>query len=218
MKIVRNIKQILTLLVFVTLFFGCGAKNAVNEYDRPALYWYKSIVEEIASSNLDKADNLYISLRSEHARSPLLPTATMILAQAHIEDQAFIMADYYLDEYLKKYAASSSIEQAKFLKIKAAFLGIKDINKNQKLMQDTLKDVDIFVHAYPSSSYLPIVQTIRVRLNMAQYMLNENIANLYRRIGKDKASEIYRAKNSESPLNMADIKAPKIGFLDSVFN
>ena len=218
MKIVRNLKQTLTFLMFVTLFFGCGAKNAVNEYDRPALYWYKSIVKEVASSNLDKADNLYISLRSEHARSPLLPTATMILAQAHMEDQAFIMADYYLDEYLKKYASASSIEQAKFLKIKAAFLGIKDINKNQKLMQDTLNDVDRFVQSYPSSSYLPIVQTIRVRLNMAQYMLNENIANLYKRIGKDKASEIYRAKNSESPLNMADIKAPTVGFLDSVFN
>jgi len=218
MRIVRNIKQTFTLLMFVSLFLGCSQKDAVNEYDKPAIYWYKNIVKEVASSNLDKADNYYISLRSEHMRSPVLPTATMFLAQAHMEDQAFIMADYYLDEYLKKYAAGSGIEQAKFLKIKAAFLGIKDINKDQKLMIDTLDEVDSFVKVYPSSIYLPVVQTIRVRLNMAQYMLNENIANLYARIGKEKASDIYRTKNRKSPLNIADIKAPEVGVLDSVFN
>ena len=218
MKIVRNIKQTFTLAMFVALFLGCSSKDAVNEYDKSALYWYKNIVKEVASSNLDKADNYYISLRSEHMRSPVLPTATMFLAQAHMEDQAFIMADYYLDEYLKKYATGSGIEQAKFLKIKAAFLGIKDINKDQKLMIDTLSEVDTFVEKYPSSIYLPVVQTIRVRLNMAQYMLNENIASLYARIGKEKAAEIYRAKNKKSPLNIADIKAPKVSFLDSVFN
>jgi len=218
MKIVRNIKQTFTLVMFVALFLGCSSKDVVKEYDKSALYWYKSIVKEVASSNLDKADNYYISLRSEHMRSPVLPTATMFLAQAHMEEQEFIMADYYLDEYLKKYATGSGIERAKFLKIKAAFLGIKDINKDQKLMIDTLADVDSFVKLYPSSIYLPVVQTIRVRLNMAQYMLNENIANLYARIGKDKAANIYRAKNRKSPLNIADIKAPEVGVLDSVFN
>jgi len=218
MRIQLNIKKVGTVLLFALLFLGCSSKDAVNEYDKPALYWYQNVVKEVASSNLDKADNYYISLRSEHTRSPLLPTASMLLAQAHMEDQAYIMADYYLDEYLKKYAKGSNIERAKFLKIKAAFLGIKDINKDQKLMLDTLKNVDKFVQRYPSSIYLPVVDTIKVRLNMAQYMLNENIASLYTRLGKDKAAEIYKNKNANSPLNIADIKAPEVSFLDSVFN
>jgi len=218
MNLIMNIKRTFVVMMFAVLFFGCSGKNSVKEYDKPALYWYKNIVNEVASSNLDKADNLYISLRSEHMRSPLLPTATMFLAQAHMEDQAFIMADYYLDEYLKKYASGKSIEQAKFLKIKAAFLGIKDINKDQKLMLDTLKEVDTFVKTYPTSAYLPVVETLKVRLNMTQYMLNENISRLYARMGKDEASKLYKKKNENSPLNMADIKAPEVGFLDKVFN
>jgi outer membrane protein assembly factor BamD len=218
MKILMNVKQTVTAVLFATLLLGCSSKDAVNEYDKPALYWYQAIVKGIASSNLDKADNLYISLRSEHMRSPLLPTATMELAQAHMEDHAYIMADYYLDEYLKKYASGERIEQAKFLKIKAAFLGIKDINKDQKLMIDTLSEVDKFVKEYPKSAYLPVVQTIKVRLNMAQYMLNENIASLYARLGKEKAATIYKNKNANSPLNVADIKAPEVGILDSIFN
>jgi len=218
MKIVKNIQQIFTILLLSIVFLGCSSKDVVNEYDKSALYWYQNIVKEIAKSNLDKADNYYISLRSEHLHSPLLPTATMLLASAHMEDQAYIMSDYYLDEYLKKYAAGSNVEQAKFLKIKAAFLGIKDINKDQKLMLDTLREIDSFTRKYPNSIYLPVISTVKVRLQMTQYMLNENISSLYSRLGKDKAAIIYRDKNAKSPLNMADIKAPKVGFIDSIFN
>ena len=211
-----NIKQILLVSLTALFFLACSDKDAVNEYDKPALTWYQEIVKEIATSNIDKADNLYVSLKSEHSRSPLLPTATMLLANAHMEDQAYIMADYYLDEYLKKYAGGSSVEQAKFLKIKAAFLGIKDVNKEQKLMLDTLVEVDRFVKNYPKSIYLPVVSTVKVRLHMSQYLLNENVVALYARLGKDKAVEIYKNKNAHSPLNMADIKAPEIGFIDSI--
>jgi len=212
-----NIKQIILAFTLALLFLGCSEKDMVKEYDKPALTWYQDIVKDIAQGNLDRADNLYISLKSEHPQSPLLSTATMLLANAQMDDQAYIMADYYLDEYLKKYAAGSGVEQAKFLKIKAAFLGIKDVNKEQKLMSDTLVDIDKFVETYPSSIYLPVVSTIKVRLHMSQYLLNKNIAALYDRLGKEKAAEIYNDKNAHSPLNMADIKAPTIGFLDSIF-
>ncbi|HHC11409.1 MAG TPA: outer membrane protein assembly factor BamD, partial [Campylobacterales bacterium] len=83
-----NIRQIILPFALVLFFVGCMDKDAVHEYDKPALSWYQEIVKEIDSSNLDKADNLYISLRSEHARSPLLPEATMMLANAHMDDQA----------------------------------------------------------------------------------------------------------------------------------
>ncbi len=207
------------LLSLVFLFFtGCSGKDAVKEYDKPALYWYKNIIKSVSSSSFDKADNYYISLRSEHMRSPLLPTATMILAQAHMEDKSYLMSDYYLDEYLKKYASSGKIEQARFLKIKAAFLGVKNINRDQKLMIDTLRAVDDFVIAYPKSHYRPIVDTLKVRLQMAQYLLNESIARLYHRIDKDEAAKIYRAKNERSVLNSSDIEAPKEGFFAKIFN
>jgi outer membrane protein assembly factor BamD len=212
-----NIKQIILAFTLALFFLGCSENDVVKEYDKPALTWYQDIVKEVAQVNLDKADNLYISLKSEHPQSPLLSTATMLLANAHMEDQAYIMADYYLDEYLKKYAAGSGVERAKFLKIKAAFLGIKDVNKEQKLMMDTLVDIDKFVKNYSNSIYLPVVSTIKVRLHMSQYLLNKNIASLYNRLGKDKAAEIYNSKNAHSPLNMADIEAPSIGFIDSVF-
>jgi outer membrane protein assembly factor BamD len=213
-----NYKKSFLLVMLIAILSGCADKDAVKEYDRPALYWYKHIIKSLASSNFDKADNYYISLKSEHMRSPLLPTATMILAEAHMADETYLMADYYLDEYIQKYAAGEKIELAKFLKIKAAFLGVKDINKDQKLMIDTLKEVDEFTKEYPNSIYRPTVDTLKVRLHMAQYLLNENISRLYSRIGKDKASQLYSDKNAKSALNATDIKAPQESFFDKLFN
>jgi outer membrane protein assembly factor BamD len=213
-----NYKKTLFATVVMMLLVGCSSKDAVKEYDKPALYWYKNIVKSLSNSNFDKADNYYISLRSEHMRSPLLPTATMILAQAHMEDKTYLMADYYLDEYLEKYAGGAKIERVKFLKIQAAFLGVKDINKDQKLMMDTLKNVDAFTKSYPNSIYKPTVETLKVRLHMAQYLLNENIARLYSRMGKENSAKLYREKNANSALNATDIEAPKEGFLDRLFN
>jgi len=206
------------LVLFTIFLTSCSSKDAQMEYDKSASYWYKKIIENVTSSNLDKADNYYISLRSEHTHSPLLPMATLILADAHMEDESYLMADYYLDEYIKKYATGKGVEYAKFLKLKASFLGLKDINRDQKLIIKTLSDVDNFLEKYPKSIYNPLANTIKVRLHMAEYLLNENIANLYDRIGKDRASKIYRDKNRNSVLNLTDIKPPREGFLSKFFN
>jgi len=204
------------MVLFMLLFVGCSSKESLKEYDKSAIYWYKKIIEN-ASSSLDKADNYYISLRSEHTHSPLLSTATLILANAHMEDGTYLMADYYLDEYLKKYATGSRVEYAKFLKLKASFLGLKDINRDQKLILKTLKEVNNFLEKYPKSIYNPLANTIKVRLHMAEYLLNEDIANLYDRIGKTKASKLYKDKNRNSVLNLTDIEPPSEGFLSKIF-
>ncbi len=211
-------KKMLITLVLVAIVSGCSSKNTVKEYDKTAEYWYDSITQNITSSNLDKADNYYISLRSEHMRSPLLPTATMMLAQAHIADESYQMADYYIDEYIKKYASNQNLEYAKFLKLQAGFLNIKDINKDQKLILDTINDANAFVSRYPSSDYTSSVNTMLVRLHMTQYMLNESVARLYERVGKDGAAQMYRDKNRNSVLRESDIEAPKEGYLEKFFN
>ncbi len=205
------------VLLYAMLSTGCSSKDISKEYDKSPIYWYMKIID-IVNSNLDKADNYYISLRSEHTHSQLIPTATLILANAHIENGSYIMADYYIDEYLKKYATGKRVEYAKFMKLKSSFLRLKDINRDQNLILKTLKDADGFIIRYPKSIYRPLAETIKVRLHMAEYLLNEDIANLYDRTGKEKASEIYREKNRNSVLNLTDIKPPKEGFLDKIFN
>jgi len=66
------------------------------------------------------------------------------------------------------------------------------------LVYDTLKETQNFIDTYPNSNYLYLVHTIKSRLEMAKASFDTEIAQLYKRIDKPKASDIYlsRAKRS----------------------
>jgi outer membrane protein assembly factor BamD len=217
MKIEKSIIAVMLLLVFVLI--GCtDSEDAKTEFNKPALHWYQQIALSIVSANLDEADAYYISLKSEHRRSLLMPTAVMMLAHAHIEKEEYLLANYYLDEYSKRYGSMASREYTMYMKLKASFLGVKDVYKDQKLIMDSINDAKTYVLRYPNSVYNPLVNTLLVRLYMSLYLLNENIASLYDRTGKEKAAKIYRDKNIGSVVEMTDITAPPKGIIGQVFD
>ena len=205
-------------IVLAFLFVGCADDDEVAEFNKSALYWYKHIASSITSGSLDKADAYYISLKSEHMRSPLMSTAVMMLAHAHIDAEEYLLASYYLDEYTKRFGAENSREYIEFMKLKASFLGVVDVYKDQKLIMDSIYASMVYINRYPESSYGALVNTILIRLQMSQYLLNENIASLYDRTGKAEAAKLYRAKNKDSVVEMTDIKAPNKSIIGHVFD
>jgi len=211
-------KSILAGVALAFLFVGCAKDDEVSEFNKPAFYWYKQIGSSISRGNMDKADSYYISLKSEHMRSPLMPTAIMMLAHAHMNDEKYLLANYYLDEYNKRYGEDGSREYTEFMKLKASFLGVKDVYKDQKLIMDSIGNANKYLLRYPGSAYAPLVNTILIRLHMSQYLLNENIAALYERTDKPDAAKIYRDKNAGSVVEMADITAPEKGIIGMVFD
>ncbi len=206
------------VLAFAFVFSGCGKDSEVKEFNKPALYWYQKIADSIGRDNMDRADEYYISLKSEHMRSPLMPTAIMMLAHAHMQHEEYLLANYYWDEYNKRYANEETREYTEFMKLKASFMGVKDVYKDQKLIMDSINHAKIYLLRYPGSEYTPLVNTLLVRLHMAQYLLNENIAALYDRTDKPEAAKIYREKNKHSIVEMADITPPEKGFLGEIFD
>jgi len=211
-------KSLLLGLAIVFVLVGCGSDEEVTEFNKPALYWYKRIADSISSQNMDKADEYYISLKSEHMRSPLMPTAIIMLAHAHMQNEEYLLANYYFDEYNKRYADEERREYTEFMKLKASFLGVKDVYKDQKLIIDSINTAKRYLLRYPGSEYRPLVNSLLVRLHMAQYLLNENIASLYDRTDKPKAAKIYRDKNKNSVIKMADITPPEKGIIGEIFD
>ena len=211
-------KSLLLGLAMVFVLMGCGSDEEVTEFNKPALYWYKRIADSISNQNMDKADEYYISLKSEHMRSPLMPTAIIMLAHAHMQNEEYLLANYYFDEYNKRYADEERREYTEFMKLKASFLGVKDVYKDQKLIIDSINTAKRYLLRYPGSEYRPLVNSLLVRLHMAQYLLNENIASLYDRTDKPKAAKIYRDKNKNSVIKMADITPPEKGIIGEIFD
>jgi outer membrane protein assembly factor BamD len=212
----RSIVNYSLAVLLVLALSGCFGGEKKQEYNKSAQAWYDAIQNSIAHNDLEKGDKQYLSLRSEHMGSALLPTTMLALAQAHMAEEEYLLANYYLDEYLKKYARGAWAEYARFLKLKASFLGIRDLNKDQKLVADTLAKCKSFYAGHRGSRYAPLVQTMIVRLEMAQYLLNADIAQLYDRVGKAEAAKIYREKNTKYIFKPEQIEGPEGGFLSSL--
>jgi len=186
-----NIKSIMALLI-VTMFFNSCSKD-LEEYNKPAVYWYAKIVESISDGNIDKADDYYSSLQGEHIGSPLLPEATMILAIAHMYYEEYLLSEHFLDEYVKRYANENEREFAQFMKIKAKYMALPNPRRDQALIGEALAEAQKFKYNYPNSMYYSVVDTMATNLYMAEAALNESIAELYERVDKPKSAAYYRA-------------------------
>ena len=215
---IEKLKLLAVASVSIFLFSACSSKNTkVQEYNKPALYWYQQMLDEISMADLEAADDTYISLESEHRNSPLLPTATLILVNAHMDEEEYELANFYLDEYIKRYGMSKNIEYVRYLKIKANFLGLKYALRDQKLIEDTIIQISDFKVKYPKSSYMPLVDTINARLFMAKASIDKSIADLYRKKGKEKAAEIYEQRVKESWVNPSEINPVEVPFYREIF-
>lgn len=200
------------------LFSACSQKKeTVQEYNKPALYWYNKMAKEIAFGDIDAADDTYTSLQSEHKNSPLIATSLQILANAHIEEEQYLLANYYLDEYIKRFALSKNIDYIRYLKIKANYSSLAANFREQNLISKTIEESNEFITKFQQSPYLPLVETINARLYMAKASLDKEIADLYRRIGKDKASEIYNDKVKKNWTHKDEIEPVDVPWYRDIF-
>ncbi|MBA1438098.1 MAG: outer membrane protein assembly factor BamD [Epsilonproteobacteria bacterium] len=194
------------LALISVVFFISGCSKDIEEYNKPAVYWYGKIIESIADGDLDKADNYYASLQGEHIGSPLLPEATAVLAVAHMYDEEYLLSEHFLDEYVKRYANENQREFAEFLKIKAKYLSLPNPRRDQVLIDEAIKEAVAFQRNYPHSDYYALVDSMLTNLYLAQASLNETIASLYERIDKPKSAAYYRGIKPEPWINWDEIE------------
>jgi len=202
-----KIELLISSLVIIMMLSSCAKE--VEDYNKPALFWYSEIVKSISNRDISKADNYYSSLQGEHIGSPLLPEATLILAVAHMYYQEYLLSQHFLDEYIKRYANGNEREFAEFLKIKAKYMSLPHPRRDQILIKDAILDAKNFEKTYPNSSYYSMVDTMLTNLYMSEASLNEIISSLYDRIDKPRAAKYYRGLKKQNWIKWNDINRAK---------
>ena len=211
----KKILNILLITAFAYILAGCSKQT--EEYNKPAIYWYNKMIKEIANYQTDQADDTFTSLESEHRNSPLLPSAMMIIAITHMEDEEYAMANYYFDEYLKKYSQKRDVDYIRYLKIKSNFLAFKYQFREQELLSKTVQETDNFLKNYPNSQFTYLVKNIKSRLLMGKATFDKEIAELYERIDKPKAKVYYEAKANLSWRNINNIEDVDVPWYRAIF-
>ena len=208
-------RHIFLLAAFLLFLTGCS--KDIEEYNKPAAYWYKRMIESVSEGNLDKADNYYSSLQSEHIGSPLLPEATMIMAQSHLQYEEYLLAEHFLNEYIKRYATPGELEYSEYLKIKAKYMALPNPRRDQGLINEAIAAGTQFKVKYPRSIYYPIVDTMVTRLVLARASLNESIALLYGRLDKPMGTEHYRNVRRENWVDWNDVEKANVAWYKEMF-
>ncbi len=208
-------RHIFLLAAFLLFLTGCS--KDIEEYNKPAAYWYKRMIESVSDGNLDKADNYYSSLQSEHIGSPLLPEATMIMAQSHLQYEEYLLAEHFLNEYIKRYATPGELEYSEYLKIKAKYMALPNPRRDQGLINEAIASGNQFKVKYPRSIYYPIVDTMVTRLVLARSSLNESIALLYERLDKPVGAEHYRNIRKENWVDWDDVEKADVAWYKELF-
>lgn len=210
-------KNIFLLLVSVILFIACSAKSDEDLYNLSAKAWYQQIIKDLQNRDLEKADEHYNGMASEHIANPLLETTLIILAQAHMAEEEYQLADFYLNEYNKKFGDSRNSDYIRYLKIKAKFDAFAVPNRNQALMLESQNEIDTFLKEYPYTQYEPLVQTMLTKFNLAVYYLDDTIADLYRRTKREESYEIYKQRLEENEFYKKSIIKPELPWYRSIF-
>ncbi len=210
-------KKLLLFIFTIILFSGCSQKQEVQEYNKPAVYWYNKILKQISMGQLDEADDTFTSLESEHRNSPLIAPSMMILVNSHMDEEEYEMANYYLDEYLKRFAFKKDLDNIRYMKIKAKFMSFQSRFREQQLIIDTLEEINEFEKEFPNSQYIYLTQTMKTRLLMAKSSFDQEIADLYERTEKPEASKVYEEKAKNSFEHQDDILKAKAPWYKNVF-
>ncbi|MDR2635980.1 MAG: outer membrane protein assembly factor BamD [Campylobacteraceae bacterium] len=202
-------RKLSVLTVIFVLFLGCSTKDSVLEYNKSADYWYNEMIKAIVNNNMEKADSLYTSLSSEHVASPLLSEALLIMAQAYMDEEDYVKANEYLDEYIKRFGSSTKNEYVRYLKIKANYDSFSHPNRNQQLILLTILDMRRFIETYPASPYLYTVQTMLIQMELGENLISENAASLYKKLNKENAAEFYKEKSDKAYGEDGEVINPK---------
>lgn len=211
-------KQIIKLLLLSAfLFIATGCSEKQPEANKPALYWYKKVIESVDRFDLESAGDHYGSLKSEHFMSPLIPEATLIMAMGHIKSEEYLLANFYLDEYIKRYGASDNIEFIKYLKLKANYQSFKYPNRNQKLLLDSIEKAQQYKTDMKRSEFVYYADSILATLKVANANMNQEIGKLYQKKGKEKGYQLYKEKSEIINDNNLNIKDPDVSWLRAFF-
>lgn len=210
-------KNLLILSLIITFFTACSTKNKDELYNLSPSQWYAQIIKDLQDKDLEKADTHYSGMASEHIADPLLEPTLIILAQAHMDEEEYQLAEFYLDEYNKKFGNSKNVDYTRYLKIKAKFEAFAVPNRNQALTLQSQQEIDNFLKEYPNTQYKPLVQTMLTKFNIAVFYLNSTIADLYNRTNRQQSYEIYQEKLQQSEFFERSIITPELPWYRAIF-
>ncbi|RAX54445.1 hypothetical protein CCY99_03605 [Helicobacter sp. 16-1353] len=202
--------------IFIALFFvSC---SSVDEFNKPALFWYERIIVAISKGNLEQADSYFNSLQSEHIASPLINEALIMLTKAHIDRNEHLLAGYFANEYKIRFSNPKNVDYMPFLAMESNYYAFGSYSKDQGFINDNIDEISHFVTLNTNNKYLPYIRHILTSFKLSQLEINKEIIRIYNIKDKDAAKEKYEQYNEELGVNDIDFIPSHIPWYVRIFS
>ena len=191
------------LLLASSLLFLIGCSNKAHKEFKTDLQLHKKIKQDLKNAYYDKADNDFMSLEADYPGSHYIKSDLLALYLAHLQNEDYILAKFYLNQYEKRFASINEIPWCEYKKIKIEFLKYQNAYTNQAEILNILNMCQNFKENYPNSEFLPEINTIYTKVNLTNEYLNKKINKLYKKLDKPKAAKLYKTKipkNAKPPV------------------
>ena len=190
---------------FILLFIiGCSQKSSLtNASNLTANAIHSKIYKAVQDNNLDDADNLFLSLDAQYPSSIYIKPDLLILFLAHMQNEEYKLAKFYIGEYEKRFAGIEEIPWCEYQKIKADFFDYQNAYTDQGKLLNLIEKCKHFKENFSSSKYIYEVNTIHAKALLTKKYLDDKIYKLYKKLDKPKAAKQYKTaipKNSKEPV------------------
>ena len=197
------------LLLLIPLLFLACSKNPAQIHNE--LKIHQQLKKDIDNTFLDNADDDLMNLEAEFPSSPYIKSDLLILYLAHLKNDDYILAKFYLNQYEKRFASIKEIPWCEYQKIKIDFLSYQNAYTNQKRILELIKECEKYTLTFPNSTFLPEINTIYIKALLTKKYLDDKIYRLYKRLSKEKAAKLYKTNIPK------DSKPPKVPWYKKIF-
>lgn len=211
-----QIKFISKFIFAVLLFNACS--NDINDFQKPATFWYEQIILAINNNNLEKADSYFSSLQSEHIASPLIKDALVLLIQAHMDNNEYLLSSFFVSEYKKRYSNKTNIDFITFLETKASYYAFSNYSKDHGYVTSNISQISLFTENNKNNIYLPYISHMLTSFKLAKREINKEAIRIYKMQDKQKAQEKYEMYNEELGLDSIESRPSHIPWYVLIFN
>ncbi len=176
------IKKLILPIIGILIITGCSKNPSVSKDYKTSLINHIQIKKDINNANLDRADNDFMSLEADFPASIYIKSDLLALYLAHLSNEEYDLARFYLNQYEKRFASSEEIPWCEYQKIKMDFLKYDHSYTNQQALLDLINECKKYKINFPNSTFLPEVNTIYIKTLLTNQYLNDKINKLYKKL------------------------------------
>jgi len=196
---------------------GCSSKKVETPYKKSFDFWEKNIEVDLKDENYEKLKTDFLIFSNEHRSSSYIPDISRHVIKILMSNKEWEEVMFYIDNHRNRYITDKDEDLILYYLIKARFELLSLPNRLQQKYIDLLDNIKEFKEGHKSSIYITDISLIERKLIIKKSFFDKDIANLYKRIGKEKAFNIYTEKYISSNINLEEEEKPKAPFYRRIF-